>query len=174
MRHVKKLGTTLLCACLVLGAAATAEPHHDEPAQGHGEPAHGQPERGHEQTGHSQMQHGEPHRGPSGYERVGPPKGWDARPAGADHSGFQHNFRAARSFHVGPYHRPPGWAAHTWVYGQTLPRAYFASPYILSDYWLFALEVPPAGYEWVRDGSDALMVSIDTGEILQVEYGVFS
>ena len=48
----------------------------------------------------------------------------------------------------------------------TLPRAYFASSYLIADYWLFALEVPPAGYEWVRDDGDALLVSIDTGEIL--------
>ena len=30
------------------------------------------------------------------------------------------------------------------------------------------------GYEWVRDDADALLVDINTGEILQVEYGVFS
>jgi Ni/Co efflux regulator RcnB len=45
---------------------------------------------------------------------------------------------------------------------------------VLADYWLFALEVPPAGYEWVRDNTDALLVSTQTGEILQVEYGVFA
>jgi hypothetical protein len=30
-----------------------------------------------------------------------------------------------------------------------------------------------AGYEWVRDDGDALLVDTNTGEILQVEYGVF-
>ena len=45
--------------------------------------------------------------------------------------------------------------------------------YLISDYWLFALEVPPPGYEWVRDDGDALLVDTNTGEILQVEYGVF-
>jgi len=54
-----------------------------------------------------------------------------------------------------------------------LPRAYFAPEYIISDYWLFALEVPPVGYEWVRDDGDALLVSTDTGEILQVVHGTF-
>jgi Nickel/cobalt transporter regulator len=39
---------------------------------------------------------------------------------------------------------------------------------------LFALEVPPVGYEWVRDGNDAILVNTDSGEILQVEYGVFA
>jgi Ni/Co efflux regulator RcnB len=106
-------------------------------------------------------------------QRLAEPHGWNSRPATVDRQSYQHNFRAARSFHVGPYHRPPGWRAHTWAYGQILPRAYWAPQYILSDYWLFALEVPPAGYEWVRDGDDALLISTDTGEILQVEYGVF-
>jgi hypothetical protein len=30
------------------------------------------------------------------------------------------------------------------------------------------------GYEWVRDGNDAILVNTDSGEILQVEYGVFA
>jgi Ni/Co efflux regulator RcnB len=34
--------------------------------------------------------------------------------------------------------------------------------------------VPPVGYEWVRDGNDAILVNTGSGEILQVEYGVFA
>jgi Ni/Co efflux regulator RcnB len=117
---------------------------------------------------------GEPHPGPHGYQRVGEPHGWNARPANVDRGAYQHNFRAARSFHIGPYHRPPGWVAHHWVYGEVLPRAYWAPEYLIGDYWLFALEVPPVGFEWVRDGTDALLVNTETGEILQVEYGVFA
>jgi Ni/Co efflux regulator RcnB len=157
MRNGHKIGTALTCLLLVVGAAAVAEPgQNHEPAERAAAPK------------------SEPHPGPSGYKRVAPPKGWNARPATVDRSTYQHNFKAARSFHVGPYNRPAGWAAHTWAYGEILPRAYWSSEYILADYWLFALEVPPAGYEWVRDGSDALLISTDTGEILQVEYGVFA
>ncbi len=117
--------------------------------------------------------HGEPHPGPHGYERIAEPKGWNARPATVDRAAYQHNFQAARVYHVGVYRRPPGWVPHRWAFGQVLPRAYWAAPYILADYWLFALEVPPAGYEWVRDDTDAILVNVQTGEILQVEYGVF-
>jgi Ni/Co efflux regulator RcnB len=102
------------------------------------------------------------------------PKGWDARPGSVDRGAYQHNFQAARSFRIGPYHRPRGWSARRWGYGEILPRAYWAPQYLIGDYWLFALEVPPAGYEWVRDGSDALLIDTNTGEILQVEYGVFA
>jgi Ni/Co efflux regulator RcnB len=118
-------------------------------------------------------QHAEPHPGPSGYQRVAEPKGWDARPKEVDRGAYQHNFQAARTFHVGAYRRPPGWVARRWAYGQILPRAYWGPQFLLADYWLFALEVPPVGYEWVRDDTDALLVNTSSGEILQVEYGVF-
>jgi Ni/Co efflux regulator RcnB len=37
----------------------------------------------------------------------------------------------------------------------------------------FGLAPPPYGYEWVRNGDDALLIDTNTGEILQVEYDVF-
>jgi Ni/Co efflux regulator RcnB len=172
MRSKLMMGAAFASAFLMVGIAPAAdqEQGHDRPAphaamQGQPHPA--------QQNAHRAPQ-AEAHPGPKGYSRVAEPKGWNARPATVDRGAYQHNFKAARSFHVGPYHRPSGWVAHTWGYGQILPRAYFASQYILADYWLFALEVPPAGYEWVRDGDDALLVSVDSGEILQVEYGVFA
>jgi len=135
-------------------------------------------ERGREEAPHPEARavppRAEPHPGPQGYQRVAEPKGWDARPKQVDRGAYQHNFQAARTFHVGAYHRPAGWVARRWAYGQILPRAYWGPQFILSDYWLFALEVPPVGYEWVRDDTDALLVNTDTGEILQVEYGVFA
>jgi Ni/Co efflux regulator RcnB len=140
------------------GTLALAEPPHEGHAEAHG-PA--------------MAPRGEPHPAPKGYSRVEPPRGWNARPAAVDKHSYQHNFQAARSFKVGPYHRPVGWAVHRWGFGEILPRAYFVPEYILADYWLFSLEVPPAGYEWVRDDSDALLIDVNTGEILQVEYGVF-
>ncbi|HEY4339236.1 MAG TPA: RcnB family protein [Steroidobacteraceae bacterium] len=166
------MGAAFVSAFMMVGVAPAADQE-----QGHDRPPpraamQGQPHPGQGNANHGAQ--GEPHRGPTGYARVTEPKGWNARPAKVDRSAYQHNFKAARSFHVGPYHRPAGWSAHTWAYGQILPRAYFAPEYILSDYWLFALEVPPAGYEWVRDGDDALLVDVNSGEILQVEYGAFA
>jgi Ni/Co efflux regulator RcnB len=151
----------LLAATLaVVGATASAQERGREEAP-HPE-AHAAPPRA------------EPHPGPQGYQRVAEPKGWDARPKEVDRGAYQHNFQAARTFHVGAYRRPPGWAPHHWGYGQILPRAYWGPQFLLADYWLFALEVPPVGYEWVRDDTDAVLVNTSTGEILQVEYGVFA
>ncbi|NWN22978.1 RcnB family protein, partial [Escherichia coli] len=50
---------------------------------------------------------------------------------------------------------------------------FWAQNYWLTDYWLFGLDVPPLGYEWVRYGPDALLVNITTGEVIQVVYGRF-
>lgn len=129
---------------------------------------------GHAPAGRPEAPHGEPYPGPSRYQGVSEPHGWNQRPAQVDRGAYQHNFQAARSYSIGPYRRPPGWAPHRWAYGQILPRAYWAPQYLIADYWLFSLEVPPVGYEWVRDGNDALLINTTSGEILQVEYGVFA
>jgi Ni/Co efflux regulator RcnB len=95
------------------------------------------------------------------------------RPKTFDRAAYQHNFQAARSYKIGPYQRPSGWVNRRWGFGDRLPHAYWASQYLLADYWLFGLEVPPVDYEWVRVGVDALLISTSTGEVLQAEYGVF-
>jgi len=165
MSTIRQFGFALAFA-LSFGVAA-AEPHGDA---GHGGPAHGEARGGEE---HGDRHDAEPHPGPRGYQRVGEPQGWNNRPATVDRGAYQHNFQAARTYHVGAFRAPRGWHPHHWVYGQTLPRAYWAPQYLLADYWLFALEVPPVGFEWVRDDADALLINVSTGEILEVEYGVF-
>jgi Ni/Co efflux regulator RcnB len=86
---------------------------------------------------------------------------------------FHRNFNAPRRFHFGFYNRPHGWYAHRWVYGERLPGGWFGRDYWIGNYATFGLIGPPDGYQWVRDGDDALLVDVDTGEVLQVEYGVF-
>jgi len=46
--------------------------------------------------------------------------------------------------------------------------AYWGPQFLLADYWLFALEVPPVGYECVRDDTDAILVNTNTGEVTRV------
>jgi Ni/Co efflux regulator RcnB len=149
--------TLFLAIALVAGGMAAAQQEREHGGKAERPPAHG-----------------EPHAGPTRYQRVAEPKGWNERPATVDRTHYQHNFQAARSYRIGIYRRPPGWVAHRWAYGQILPRVYWTPSYIIADYWLFALDVPPVGYEWVRDDTDAILVNVSTGEILQVEYGVFS
>ena len=158
--------TLSICVAMLVGFSGITWAQHERDS--HGPPARAGAPRGGQSRG------GEPHPGPSGYQRLQEPHGWNARPKEVSRPAYQHNFHAARTYHIGPYHPPVGWAPHRWVYGEILPRAYWAPQYLIADYWLFALEVPPVGYEWVRDGADALLVSVATGEILQVEYDVFA
>jgi Ni/Co efflux regulator RcnB len=164
MAHRLKVGLSLAVALLLLGGAATGGERDDRGAGAQRDDRGARPD----------VRQAEPHPGPNGYRRVTEPEGSRARPSAVDRGNYQHNYQAARTFKIGPYHPPRGWTARRWTYGQTLPRAYWAPPYLIDDYWLFGLEVPPIGYEWVRDGADAILVSTVTGEILQVEYGVFA
>lgn len=150
MHQGLRLGLCAAAALLFVSVGMSAEPH-----------ARPAPARG------------EPHAGPRGYQRPTEPPGWNARPKTIDRPTYQHNYQAARSYKIGPYRRPAGWVARRWAYGQILPRAYWTSQYILADYWLFGLEVPPVSCEWVRDDTDALLINTATGEILQTEYDVF-
>jgi Ni/Co efflux regulator RcnB len=87
--------------------------------------------------------------------------------------GLRRNITAAHRFHAGDYRAPPGYAYRRWTFGERLPSEYFARDFWISDYLNFDLVGPPDGYTWVRFGPDALLIDEDTGEIIQVEYGVF-
>jgi Ni/Co efflux regulator RcnB len=158
MTHTLRLGVSLVAAFVLVSGAIAAEEHSAPRAPAPRAPVHPP----------------EPHAGPSGYQRVTEPNGWNARPATVNRATYQHNYQAARKYSIGPYHRPAGWVSHHWGYGDRLPRAYWGAQYLIGDYWLFALEVPPAGYEWVRVGDDALLIDVNTGEVLQAEYGAFA
>jgi Ni/Co efflux regulator RcnB len=86
---------------------------------------------------------------------------------------YRRNFTASHRYHFGSYRRPSGWYAHRWVYGERVPHDWYGRDYWIGNYVSFGLIGPPDGYQWVRVGDDALLVDVDTGEVLQVEYGVF-
>lgn len=168
-----KLGLIAVSALAVTAGSAIAQQQHGGDANGQagGGGSHVATARGPSRPAPRSF---EPHGGPTTYRRVTQPPGSNVRPPTANRTVYNHNYKAARTYNIGAYNRPQGWADHRWAFGQVLPRAYWAPEYLIGDYWLFALEVPPGGYEWVRDDDDAILVNIDTGEILQVEYGVFS
>ena len=180
MTHPWKTALTIAAGIAVIGGAAVAQDRHDQGRRDQGQRDEGRgggnPAAAPRQAAPRQAtpRQAEPHQGPRGYNRPSEPAGWNARPQSIDRGAYQHNFQAARQYRIGPYHAPRGWAYRQWGYGQILPRAYWGSQYILGDYWLFGLEVPPIGYEWVRSGSDALLIDVNSGQILQVEYGVFA
>lgn len=115
----------------------------------------------------------EPQRDPRGYQRFGTPPGIEHRPSNLDRGYYGHHFQANHIYHVGPYHAPPGFAYRRWVIGEILPPPFWVRDYWLSDYWLFGLDIPPVGYEWVRYGPDALLIDTNSGDVVQVVYGLF-
>jgi Ni/Co efflux regulator RcnB len=101
------------------------------------------------------------------------PSNANNRPRNFDRGSYQRNASASARFHYGSYNAPHGYQYQRWSYGETLPSMYWARDYWLTSWWMFDLAIPPYGYEWVRYGDDALLVNVDTGQILQVDYGVF-
>jgi len=83
------------------------------------------------------------------------------------------NVIAVHRFHIGAYRAPPGWHYRRWVFGERLPAVYFGRDYWITDYLSFDLFAPPDGLVWVRYGPDALLIDEYTGEVVQVQYGVF-
>jgi Ni/Co efflux regulator RcnB len=107
-----------------------------------------------------------PHQGNSG---------WSCNTAGnkANINSLRHNMQAAQRFHSGDYRRPQGYQYRHWSYGDRLPRGYFVRNYWISDFLMFGLFAPPYGLVWVRVGDDALLIDQESGDIVQVRYGVF-
>jgi hypothetical protein len=83
-------------------------------------------------------------------------------------------YRARQRYSIGYYNYPRGYSSRVWLRGQWLPFAlYVNSAYYLDSYWQFDLYDPPYRARWIRVGSDALLVDIDSGEILDVIYELY-
>lgn len=101
---------------------------------------------------------------------------WDGhawRPEQFNRRNYNRNWNAQRRFRLSPYYRPNGWFYQRWTFGQILPFVFFSQNYWIDSYWSYGLPTPPYGCEWVRYGDDALLVDVESGEILQVVYGLF-
>ncbi len=86
---------------------------------------------------------------------------------------WERNFRAQQRYRWTTYNRPRGWYAQNWTFGMVLPRLFWSQNYWINGYDAYGLDDPPYGYVWVRNGSDAMLVNVETGYILQVVYGLF-
>jgi len=91
----------------------------------------------------------------------------------SNYRNYHQNFRASQRFRAAPYRRPPGYFARRWSWGQTLPSFFWTRDYWLTDFYAYDLPPPPYGAIWVRVGDDALLIDQYTGEIIEVDYGVF-
>lgn len=72
-----------------------------------------------------------------------------------------------------PYAWPHGYAYGRRAVGYIMPRPFLTSAYYYSGWAALGLTAPMAGYQWVRYGSDLLLVEIGTGRVADARYGVF-
>jgi Ni/Co efflux regulator RcnB len=109
-------------------------------------------------------------RGPSSVQRN---TSVQRNAAGPSHAALRRSVQASRHFHNGNYRAPQGYHSRHWSHGDYLPRGYFVRSYWIGDFLAFGLFAPPDGLVWVRVGNDALLIDRYSGEIVQVDYGVF-
>lgn len=116
-----------------------------------------------ERGGNSEGTPPRPYVVPPSRPMLGPPRG----PGGGQFSYRGVPFRHA---HVVPFVYPPGWTHRRWVVGAILPPVILVPDYYYTDWAALGLEPPPTGYQWVRYGSDLLLVDLSTSEVVDMAY----
>ena len=69
---------------------------------------------------------------------------------------------------------PSGYTYTRFAVGDHVPGALINGHVALNDYQNYALETPPSGLAWIRNGQDALLIDGNTGEVIQADYGLFN
>jgi hypothetical protein len=171
---------------LALPTLAAAEDEHHKPGPPHPGPGpSGPPHRclgpggpGGPPPGVTGSQHrnvlpGGAMRGPHPGPAVGGPL--PGAMGGPHPGGGQFSFRG-RTFngvHAAPFVYPQGYGYRRWGVGASLPPFFLAPDYFYPEWAALGLEPPPPGTQWVRYGPDLLLVDVNTGQVIDVAYGVF-
>jgi Ni/Co efflux regulator RcnB len=69
---------------------------------------------------------------------------------------------------------PSGFSYRRFSVGEHVPNMLLGDSVVLSDYQNYALDTPPSGLTWIRDGKDALLIDVRTGEVIQADYDLFN
>ena len=92
----------------------------------------------------------------------------------------RYNWRDYRTRNRRVYHLPRYYAPYGWDYGYRrfgigfrLDSILFGSNYWISDPYYYRLPPAYGPYRWVRYYNDALLVDIDTGEVVDVVHDIF-
>ena len=77
-------------------------------------------------------------------------------------------------FSIGLYLVPRGYRYRLWSAGEYLPYSYYdGGRYEIYDYWRYDLYEPPYRATWVRVGDDALLIDVESYEVIDAVYGLF-
>ena len=110
----------------------------------------------------------------------GPDRDWDRRwdrgwrqDRRYDWSGYRNSNRAA--YRLPRYYAPYGWNGgyRRFGIGARLSSLLFAQNYWIDDPFAYRLPEPYGPYRWVRYYNDAILVDVDTGEIVDAIYDLF-
>lgn len=100
---------------------------------------------------------------------------WDRR----DHDRRDWDRRDTRRYYAPRTYRPSyvyvaprGYRSMRWNVGHRMPPPFYARPYYI-DPLAYQLRMPPRGYRWVRVDRDVYLVSVASGLIADVLYGIF-
>jgi Ni/Co efflux regulator RcnB len=151
------------------GQTQNGQPKNGQPQNGQAQNSQGQNSQG--QNGQSHTQN--PHYDWTSYQPGHQPAQWQQHQQGFNPRAYEINGDSRNRYHWQHYVQPHGWYYQRWVYGQTLPAAFWGRQYWLDGYAQFGLIDPPYGYVWVRYGDDAMLLAVATGVILSVQYNVF-
>jgi Ni/Co efflux regulator RcnB len=80
----------------------------------------------------------------------------------------QYRYRASTRY-IYPY----GYRPYRWTVGYRMPYAFYSPRSYWLDWRMYRLPPPPYGYQWVRVDRDVVLVSMATGYVRDVLYGVF-
>jgi Ni/Co efflux regulator RcnB len=108
-------------------------------------------------------------RGRAGGVKSQPSIRTEVRPGHA----FLYNGVSHPQLRVQPYRYPAGFAYRRYYAGRPFPRTLWSRQYYIYNYVDFGLAPPAPGAQWMRFGSDLLLVDLDTGLVAQVVFGAF-
>lgn len=109
------------------------------------------------------------------YDRGRPSHYYDNRDYRGDYRGHRdyRDYRDNRNHRYGTYYRPHGYYSHRWMRGERLPPAFYARPYVVTNWGYYGLRPPPRGYHWVRVDGDVVLAAIATGIVLDSVFDFF-
>jgi Ni/Co efflux regulator RcnB len=87
---------------------------------------------------------------------------------------YRRTTTATKHYDAAAFVAPSGYTYKRFSVGERVPSMLIGSG-PMADYHSYALQAPPAtGLTWIRNGRDALLIDQSTGEVVQVDYGLFN
>jgi Ni/Co efflux regulator RcnB len=86
---------------------------------------------------------------------------------------YSYNGQVFQPFNASPYQWPRGVKPRRFKTGDLLPRTLRVLDYVLSNWPDFGLDDPGPDYEWIRCGTDLLLIDPNDGEVMDAAYNAF-